>query len=216
MRNERTKNMSNILLIQGDYKTVTKRVGGGYSSFAYPNEDFTANKPKTTKKEPQKIRFLGSGKRKSWEDLGKSELPSQDDKGSRVFSPNGSSHPKLIRKKSASEKFQKPTSESYSIIKKGINKFYSLRHRKDWQKWNQWGDCNCAASRVSSARGNSNIIIAKNNNDKCSLWGNKKNASKKRGNYQEKSQGKSQLNDGGPLKVEDLSGSRKTSAKSNI
>lgn len=43
------KTLSNILQNPDDYKTITKRVGGGYSNFTYPTEEPTARKPKTMK-----------------------------------------------------------------------------------------------------------------------------------------------------------------------
>lgn len=54
---------SSINQEESDYTTVTKRVGGGYSSFAYPKEDQT--KPKSVKKESVKVKFLAISKRKS-------------------------------------------------------------------------------------------------------------------------------------------------------
>ena len=61
----------NARLSNVEAKTVTKRVGGGYSSFAMKNANQhcqsanSNNVPKAVKKEKVKIRYLPSSKRKS-------------------------------------------------------------------------------------------------------------------------------------------------------
>lgn len=93
------------------HNTVTKRVGGGYSSFACAEKGPTLQHSKSVasqnhqksqviNKEKVKGRNLPGSKRRSCEDLTKNELESKSITSSaKVFSPSNSSrHTRLIRK----------------------------------------------------------------------------------------------------------------------
>lgn len=114
----------------GDYKTVTKRVGGGYSSFAYQKNNLS--KPQSMKKESVKVKFLAITKRKSCEDIDPQKLKkSSETSKSKVFSPGNNPSQRLIRKTQDNDSLKMPENDSFTVLQKGLKRFYSLHHERE-------------------------------------------------------------------------------------
>lgn len=186
-----------------DPKTVTKRVGGGYSSFYVPNE-FEESHNVNENNDRNKVRHAASSKRKSWEELNRGDLHKIQAKetAQKLLSP-WTKQPRLIRKKSEQESLNNSNFNSFSLMKKVQSSTYKIfKHKSDCKKWNECDQCNWVPVHSSNKDKSVGCLIQEERCSKCkkALVNSKRSVSK----VKDKSLAQSQLNDNGKLRLEDL------------
>lgn len=228
-----TRNRNQISSANTDnQEIVTRRVGGGYTSFVSASSQRAAQKDEakmlesksqiTSSNEKPSIRGLPGSKRKSCEDLTKSEMNSNTKY--KMVSPNRNKSNKLLRKKSDHECFKGEGASSFMLIKKTRSptfKYFqeikkNVNHKSSWvpcKYWNGW-DWAQPITKSDSISYNHHIQTF----EKWEFWGrlfevnNKINNQKL--NYEVSLSGIENWKDRGPLKLEDLSSTGGNNEKS--
>lgn len=195
----------NSLASNSDYeKVVPKRVGGGYSSItrkeqAKLHQSQNASGQNRSKvqnnKEKITIQYLPSGKRKSCEDLSKSEINkfSTKSQNDNITSPSTYRPNRLIRKKSEHQNLNQSELSSNSQLKKTKSPTY--KYMRQIKKQAECESCH-------------NL----NPSEQCASCRNslEPNSNNKNLNKYDRLSGKSQINNDCELKIEDLASDQKT------
>ena len=129
-----------------------------------------------------------------------------------MVSPNSSRPQRLIRKKSEHESVQSSNFGSFSLAKKALSPTYKyiqgikkrFSHIAGCVKCEECNECDCFPD--PSAQPNTSCFSMDPPNEKCNLCGRKISADKQKQNLKSnnKSLGRSQINDGGELTLDDL------------
>ena len=136
-----TRNTKNLTTLRTETSNmVTKRVGGGYSSYAYdPNEESKKNhnkEPATQRNQNKyatKVKWIQNTKRKTSEDWTEQDIPESKYAPNRLkmFSPNRNRPNRLIKKK-ADEDQNLIVPGSFSMFKNKSPTVNKVLHREDW------------------------------------------------------------------------------------
>lgn len=205
---------------------VTRRVGGGYTSFVWESNLKTASVPKDESKmqetksqisasnEKPIIRGLPGSKRKSCEDLTKSDMNSNTSLKYKMLSPNRNQSSKLLRKKSDHDCFKGESASSFMQIKKTRSptfKYFQeikkhISHKANWALWKYWNGWDWSLPNTK----NDNISYNSQfqSMERWEFWNRlfevNNKISKQKLNYEVSLSGLENSKDKGPLKLEDL------------
>ena len=218
-----TRNRNQIAgSVTENQEIVTKMVGGGYTSFVCDVVESQKSNPKEDTKIPEArsqlsnqtdkpiIRGLPGSKRKSWEDLMKSEMNWKANLKYKMLSPNRNQGERLIRKKSDHECIKGESAGSFMMLKKTRSptfKYFQeikkhIHHKPDCILWKYWNGWDWTSSKVDNATYSSKFQSI----DRWEYWNRSiENKDRKQSvNYEVSLSGWESQKDRGPLKIEDL------------